>query len=89
MRDDLRGEVWDPPGTRWNYSNGGYSLLGRLVEVLDGRPFDDALVSRVAGPLGTTVTTRPRLGPGRAVAVGHSRDPATGRVVEEHPSVPP
>ncbi len=88
VRDDLRGEVWDPPGTRWNYSNGGYNLLGRLVEVLDGRPFDDALVSRVADPLGIGVTTWPRLAPGRAVAVGHSWDPATGRVIEEHRRFP-
>ncbi len=88
VRDDLRGELWDPPGTRWNYSNGGYRLLGRLVEVLDGRPFDDALVSRVARPLGITATTRPRLGPGHVVAVGHFRDPATGRLVEEHRRFP-
>jgi len=88
IRDDLRGELWDPPGTRWNYSNGGYSLLGRVVEVLDGRPFDDALISRVAEPLGITVTTWPRLGPGRDVAVGHYRDPASGRVVAEHRRFP-
>jgi CubicO group peptidase (beta-lactamase class C family) len=88
VRYDLRGELWDPPGTRWNYSNGGYSLLGRLVEVLDGRPFDDALISRIAEPLGITATTRPRLDPGHVVAVGHSRDPATGRVVEEHRRFP-
>jgi CubicO group peptidase (beta-lactamase class C family) len=88
VRDDLRGEVWDPPGTRWNYSNGGYSLLGRLVEVLDGRPFDDALVSRIGEPVGITVTTRPRLDPGRVVALVHYRDPATGEVVEEHRRFP-
>jgi len=88
VREDLRGEVWDAPGTRWNYSNGGYSLLGRLVEVLDGRPFDDALVDRIAEPIGVTVTTWPRIGPKRDVAVGHSRDADTGRIVEEHRRFP-
>ncbi len=88
VRDGLRGEAWDPPGQRWNYSNGGYSLLGRLVEVLDGRPWDDALTARMSDPVGITATTWPRLPPHRVVATGHSYDPPSASVFEEHRHFP-
>jgi CubicO group peptidase (beta-lactamase class C family) len=41
-----------PPGERWSYCNAGYTVLGRLVEVLDGRPWDDAIAARIFAPLG-------------------------------------
>ncbi|WP_208720196.1 serine hydrolase domain-containing protein [Amycolatopsis circi] len=41
-----------PPGSVFSYSNSGYSVLGRLVEVLRGRPFHDALREFLAVPLG-------------------------------------
>ena len=43
------------PGTRWQY---GFSVdvLGRLVEVISGRPFDAFLQERIFGPLGMTDT---------------------------------
>src|SRR5712692_6310719 len=31
------------PGTIWSYSNSGYAILGRLVEVITGSAFEDAL----------------------------------------------
>jgi CubicO group peptidase (beta-lactamase class C family) len=40
------------PGERWQYSNEGYILLGRLLERIDGRPYVDSLRTRVLGPLG-------------------------------------
>jgi len=39
------------PGTRWNYSV-STDVLGRLVEVLSGRPFDVFLRERIFEPLG-------------------------------------
>ena len=39
------------PGTQWNYSV-ATDVLGRLVEVISGQPFDVFLQSRVLGPLG-------------------------------------
>ena len=66
------------PGVRWSYCNGGYIILGRLVEVLDGRPFDDALIERVFRPLSLTATTTARLEPDRSVAEGHRFDPQVG-----------
>jgi len=39
------------PGTRWNYSV-SVDVLGRLVEVLSGKPFDQFLQERIFNPLG-------------------------------------
>ena len=76
------------PGARWSYCNGGYSVLGRLVEVLDGRPFDDALLGRVFRPLGLEATTTARLEPGRRVMPGHRFDPNSGGSVPESVGCP-
>ncbi len=46
-----------PPGTKWAYSNAGMSTLGRLVEVVSGRPFDSFLRERLFAPLGMVDTT--------------------------------
>ena len=39
------------PGTRWSYSM-ATDVLGRVVEVLDDRPFADCLAARILEPLG-------------------------------------
>ncbi|MGO9856900.1 MAG: serine hydrolase domain-containing protein [Acidimicrobiales bacterium] len=77
-----------PPGQRWSYCNGGYSVLGRLVEVLDGRAWDDALIERVFRPLGLSATTTARLQPGDVVATGHRYDESIGAMVEEPGRMP-
>ncbi|MCX2948144.1 serine hydrolase domain-containing protein [Lentzea sp. NEAU-D7] len=47
-----------PPGTVFSYSNSGFVVLGRLVEVLSGKPFHDVLHERLLTPLGLrTVVT--------------------------------
>ncbi|SEP45597.1 CubicO group peptidase, beta-lactamase class C family [Amycolatopsis saalfeldensis] len=43
------------PGSEWNYSVSS-DVLGRLVEVLAGKPLDEVLAERVFGPLGMTDT---------------------------------
>jgi len=40
-----------PPGTRFEYSNTGYVVVGALLERLTGRTFEELLVQRVFGPL--------------------------------------
>jgi CubicO group peptidase (beta-lactamase class C family) len=40
------------PGTRMSYSNVGYTLAGRAIEVATGRSFDDWLRAEVLRPLG-------------------------------------
>lgn len=44
------------PGERWEYSL-GVDVLGRLVEVVSGKPFDEFLRSRVFEPLGMKDTS--------------------------------
>jgi CubicO group peptidase (beta-lactamase class C family) len=43
-----------PPGERFSYNNAGYSVLGRLVEVLRETTFDAALRQHLLTPLGLT-----------------------------------
>jgi CubicO group peptidase (beta-lactamase class C family) len=76
------------PGQQWSYCNGGFVLLGRLVEVLDGRPWDDALASRVFRPLGLSATTTARLRPEMKVAIGHRYDHCASAVVREPGRMP-
>ncbi len=44
------------PGTRFEYSNLGYAILGRVVAAASGRPYRDFVVSRLLRPLGLTST---------------------------------
>src|SRR5581483_4758846 len=48
--DGLAQLTW--PGEVYSYSNAGFSLLGRLVEVLTGETFEAALRRLVLAPLG-------------------------------------
>ncbi|MGM1061701.1 serine hydrolase domain-containing protein [Saccharothrix sp. Mg75] len=46
-----------PPGATMSYCNSGYSVLGRIVEVLTGGTWDAALRDRLLAPLGAHATT--------------------------------
>ena len=41
-----------PPGSRWNYSNTGYALLGIIIHKVSGQFYGDVLRDRVFKPLG-------------------------------------
>ena len=43
------------PGTRWEYSV-GIDIIGRVVEVISGKPFEDFLVEEMFDPLGMQET---------------------------------
>ncbi|MEU5692428.1 serine hydrolase domain-containing protein [Actinosynnema sp. NPDC020468] len=63
-----------PPGAVLSYSNSGYVVLGRLVEVLRAKPFHDVLRERLAAPLGLrTVATDANEAILHRAAVGHVR----------------
>jgi CubicO group peptidase (beta-lactamase class C family) len=54
----LRGGVrlgW-APGTRFEYSNLGYAVLGKVIEAATGVPYADAVRSRILAPLGLAHT---------------------------------
>lgn len=64
------------PGLIWSYSNSGYSILGRIVEVLNDKVFEDVLRERIFGPLGlehsVSFADEAIVHP---TAVGHDPDP--------------
>ena len=40
------------PGTRWEYSNSGYVLLGKIIEVTSGESYEDFIRQNIFEPLG-------------------------------------
>ncbi len=70
------------PGSEWNYGV-STDVLGRVVEVISGRPLDEFLSERVLGPLGMSETAfsvpDADLEPERLAAL-YTPDPASGRV---------
>jgi CubicO group peptidase (beta-lactamase class C family) len=39
------------PGTKWSYSNSGYSLLGYIIEKVTGKPYEQEVRERIFKPL--------------------------------------
>jgi D-alanyl-D-alanine carboxypeptidase len=72
--DDLVGELakkkpWFEPGKANGYSNGGYALLAKVIEVAGGKPWETFLADEIFTPLALTATRRDvaeALVPGRA-----------------------
>jgi CubicO group peptidase (beta-lactamase class C family) len=40
------------PGTKWQYSNYGIAVLGRIIEIVADQPYDKFIESRIFQPLG-------------------------------------
>jgi D-alanyl-D-alanine carboxypeptidase len=40
------------PGRHWRYTNTGYSLLGQVIEAIEGRPYHEVVNARLFEPLG-------------------------------------
>ena len=68
-----RMPLYEDPGTRWRYGI-STTILGRLVEVWSGMPFDEFLRERVFDPLGMTDTVF-RVDPSRADRFGPAYRP--------------
>lgn len=64
------------PGETFSYNNTAFVLLGRLVEVLRGKPYDEVLLERIAWPLGLQ-----RVSPSPYEAILHRA--ATGHIATE------
>ena len=45
------------PGAKWDYCNGGFNTLGRIIEIVSGKPFATFLRQRLLSPLGMSDTT--------------------------------
>jgi CubicO group peptidase (beta-lactamase class C family) len=83
-----------PPGEVFSYSNTGYNILGRIIEVVSGMPYADFMTAKVFPKLGMAHTTFSRdqaladglaLGyyPSRGAPEPVDRDPDNGA---EYPS---
>lgn len=42
------------PGQAWRYTNTGYSLLGAVIEAVDGRPYAEAVMARTFARIGVS-----------------------------------
>lgn len=68
-RVKARGLLWEP-GSRELYSSAGYTSLARVIEIIEGRPFDDVMAENVFKPAqmrSATGETGRRLMPNRAL----------------------
>ncbi|WP_426567034.1 serine hydrolase domain-containing protein [Angustibacter sp. McL0619] len=70
------------PGETFSYNNTAFVVLGRLVEVLRGKPYDEVLLERLAGPLGLE-----RVSPSPYEAIRHRA--ATGHVADDEGAMTP
>ncbi len=71
---NLPRDVPGPPGRRYSYCNSGFAVLGRLVEVMAGEEYDQALRDMLLEPLGAATTSAlPEEAILWPVAVGHNR----------------
>ncbi|GAA1568126.1 hypothetical protein GCM10009678_58700 [Actinomadura kijaniata] len=75
--DAARGVALDcAPGTGTSYSSVGYNILGRVIEVVTGLTWDQALRDLLLTPLGATHTmTLPEQALAFRTAMGHLNEP--------------
>ena len=59
------------PGMKWSYSNYGYNLLGRVVQLVTGQDLSTAIQHRIARPLGLRRTLLPTSGNGLSTPFTH------------------
>ena len=65
-----------PLGVTFSYCNTGFSILGRVIEVITGQTWDDAMRQRLFQPLGLVhTTTLPEEAILGRAAVGHIGEP--------------
>ena len=66
------------PGTKWEYSNTNYFLLGMIIEKVSGKSYPDFMRERIFKPLGMTSTVINTSGLKiRNTALGYERSGAT------------
>lgn len=90
-RRALDSELRFAPGTGYEYSNAGYSLLAAVVEIVTGKPYEEALRELVLLPAGMEETGYriPEWDPARVV-VGYREGERWGTILEriEEPGAP-
>ena len=77
------------PGSKWEYSNYGFMLLGAVVERVAGRSYYEYVATSVHAPSTMTATgsaPEDSLVPGRSV--GYTRQGVSGALVSNAPTLP-
>lgn len=61
LRDSAASYAMTPlqtePGAKWQYSNAGINIAGRIIEVVSAMPYEEFMDKRLFEPLGMTDTT--------------------------------
>ena len=69
-------KLFSTPGTRWRYSNAGYSLLGAIIERHSGKPYLEYIRENIFRPLGMRDTyTNPNGEAARKTSVFYTQSP--------------
>ncbi|MCU0225848.1 MAG: beta-lactamase family protein [Acidobacteria bacterium] len=69
-----------PPGTRFQYSNSGFILLGAVIEKVSGKRYEDYVRGAIWGPAGMTATgCLDRDAPQTQTAIGYYQDGPKGQ----------
>lgn len=50
----MSGDLEFEPGSKYKYNNGGYSILGAIIETVTGKTYETNLQERILKPLGMT-----------------------------------
>jgi CubicO group peptidase (beta-lactamase class C family) len=77
-----------PPGTKWEYSNSGYVVLGAIVARVAGKSFPEFLQERIFTPLGMTNTLAYVKGKNKIPnrSYGHSKQGEAWRQTDQSPT---
>jgi D-alanyl-D-alanine carboxypeptidase len=71
------------PGQGWGYSNTDYNLLGLIIERVTGKPWREAVTTRIIMPIGLTGTSLPEPGgPGLDGSFMHGYGLVGGKVAD-------
>ena len=77
-----------PPGTKWEYSNGGYCILAMIVQRISGMPFAEFLRRRIFAPLHMDHTVAHVFGKDRVAyrAYGYTDDSGVWLETDQSPT---
>jgi CubicO group peptidase (beta-lactamase class C family) len=80
----LASKLLSPPGTAYHYSNAGYSLLGAIVEIASGQPYERYLREALFLPAGMKDTGyRLAAWDPKKIAVGYRDGTRWGRLTDK------
>jgi D-alanyl-D-alanine carboxypeptidase len=78
-----------PPGSKWQYSNSGYYLLGLVIEKVSRQRYADFVATRIFKPLGMAQSGYGARDPWAGAAHGYDRQGAAVRPAEAISMRPP